>query len=376
MNRDELEQWMKDSLDKKEFIPDDAGWNKLQAALPVKNDRKKAVVFLLPKGLKIAASVMLLITTGSLLYFMNRNSGHKAETITKTKTRPLPPAVFQEVEATAISGNNQSTAIDRRVNTNRTDTKSTDAIVQLIDSTYRNTIYTAHSEPVPLPDSPAIKVTAYTNTPTDPDFLNPRPPAELSNSSSLNFGVAAQFGKANVGNMRYQFGVVAHQKISEKFYAEATIALASTEVSYIQKSNFPSLTVSAYAGNSVGSKSIDAQYGNNILSAGISPGIGYRIVPKLALGCGMTLYRNLNPVLTLQNDADIEKAAITNHLVSEKNSVSNWDAGLTGNAACNIGSRLTINVQYRYGLSTFMYFNNQAVRNSGFNMGLKYLFEK
>lgn len=380
MNRDELEKWMKDQLDKAEFVPNEAGWNKFQAAVnsSVKKDSKKAVVFLLPKKLGIAASVFLFIMSGSLIWFMSRNKEHKIAVNPIIKVQSLPATVSEQPE-TKIDPADQLSGSDHQVNTYRPEGMYKGAAVPGTPGIKDSILYVHAPEAASKPDSPATKINVYTqpkkSTLSNLDFFEPLPEEEQK-KSSLDFGIAAQFGKANIGNMRYQLGVVARKKISEKFYAEATLAFASTEVSYIQKNSFQSFTINASVGNSIGTKSIDAKYGSNIISAGISPSIGYKITPKLALGCGLAVYHNLDQSLSLQNGTDIESTVLSNHLISNTNPVSSWDAGLTGSAACNVGSRLTINLQYRHGLSTFMYSNNQAIKNSGFNMGLNYLFGK
>lgn len=387
MNRDELEQWMKDSLGKEDISPGEAGWDKLKAALdaPAGKDRKKALLFLLPRKMRIAASVSLLIAAGSTVYFITRNQETPIAGKARLQGQPLPPAVPGQTNTAPASAHHivkeEHIAADRVTPTGKE--KSTLVLPSMDsmrpDATY---VHTPSAEPAQQADSTIKKINVYaqlkTNTPADPGLFDAGTlPGRTGSGPAFNLGIAAQVGKANVGNMRYQLGLVAHQEISEKLYAEATVALASTEVNYTQNSSFASLTVSSGAFNSVvASKSVDAQYGNHILSAGLSPALGYHITPKLALGCGMSLYRNLNPSVSLKNDASIDPAVLNNHLLSETKPVSNWDAGLTGNAAYTIGSKLAVHIQYRHGLSTFMYQDKQAIRNSGINMGFKYLFGK
>lgn len=385
MNRDELEQWMKSSLAEQEFRPDEAGWMKLRAAMDTpagKDHRKKALILLLPKRTRVAASAAILIAAGSLLYLGSRK--HENRTVHTAKVQPasLPSAPEQPKALAAALPDPQYL---QPSGTSRPPVKKeTAAIHPAADSTHEPEVYAHIPQAAGQADTPADNINIYaqvkTDVPSGPgsfDLLYS--PGEQS-SPSFNLGIAAQVGKANVGNMRYQVGLVAHQEISGNLYAEATLALAATEVSYMQTSSYPSLTVSSGSFNStntsIASKSVEAQYANNVLSAGVSPALGYRLTPKLALGCGMSLYRNLNPTVSLKEDAAMDQAVLDNHLLSESNPVSNWDAGLTGNAAYTIGSKLALSIQYRHGLSTFMYREGQPVRNSGVNMGLKYLFGK
>lgn len=197
-----------------------------------------------------------------------------------------------------------------------------------------------------------------------------------ASSHPFNFGVAAQFGKASVGNMQYQIGVVARRNFSEKFYAEATLALAATDVAYSQSNKFQSVSVNAGMSSSIQEKSIDAQYGKNIISLGISPNIGYRLTHGIAVSGGIALYRNLDQSLNLENQETMDAAALSNHVIENSKPISQWDAGLTGSATYEVSRQFSMQLQYRYGLSTYLYFNNEAIRNSGLNVGLKYLFGK
>lgn len=379
MNRDELEQWMKDSLAKQEFIPTEAAWDKLRTAMdtPAGKDRKKAMIFLLPKRLRIAASVALCTAAGSLAYYMGRDHGTRISGSTIATVQPVPAAPLQKNQMPVATAASNHDELQRH--TGQPQLQKGALPHPAAHTNDSNTyVYTPPAEPVHSSDSSSIKPNVYAaaHSTTIPDPLFRDPLHETQNTTSFNLGLAAQFGKANVGNMRYQVGVVAHQEIAGNLYAEATVALAATEVSYVQTSSFASLTISSGAYNSIASKSVEARYTNNILSAGVSPALGYRITPKLALGCGMSLYRNLNPTVSLKEDATMDQAVLDNHLLSESKAVSGWDAGLTGNAAYTIGNKLAVSIQYRHGLSAFMYLDGQPVRNSGFNMGLKYLFGK
>ncbi|MBL7711092.1 MAG: hypothetical protein JNL13_01445 [Chitinophagaceae bacterium] len=383
MNRDELEQWMKSSLAEQEFRPDEAGWMKLRAAMDAPRDhRKKALILLLPKRTRVAAAAAIVITAGSLLYLGSRKQENR--TAHTVKVPPASPSAAPEQPKALAPALPDPQPLQASGTSRPPLKKETAATPPVADSNYEPGIYAHTPQAAGQADSPARKINVYaqvkTDAPADPGPFDPRYSPGEQSSPSFNLGIAAQVGKANVGNMRYQVGLVAHQEISGNLYAEATLALAATEVSYVQTSSFPSLTVSSGSFNntsmSIASKSVEAQYANNVLSAGVSPALGYRLTPKLALGCGMSLYRNLNPTVSLKEDAAMDQAVLDNHLLSESNPVSNWDAGLTGNAAYTIGNKLALSIQYRHGLSTFMYREGQPVRNSGVNMGLKYLFGK
>jgi hypothetical protein len=194
-------------------------------------------------------------------------------------------------------------------------------------------------------------------------------------------GLAAQAGRASVGNMRYQFGLVARKNISAKFYTSATLAVASTNVSSAQQNTFQTLTVTTSSINSsanttVKETSVEARYGRDILSIGLSPNVGYRITSRLAISAGLTVYRNLEQSLNLKNEESIDPVTLSNNVVNTSQQINSWDAGVTGSASINVTPRLGVDIQYRYGLSPYMYQDNQAVRNSGVGIGLNYMFGK
>jgi opacity protein-like surface antigen len=65
---------------------------------------------------------------------------------------------------------------------------------------------------------------------------------------------------------------------------------------------------------------------------------------------------------------------MSNNVVSDSKQISRWDAGVMGSASYNVSRKLAVDIQYRYGLSTYMYQGDQALRNSGVGLGLNYMF--
>ncbi|HTN17510.1 MAG TPA: hypothetical protein VL092_07520, partial [Chitinophagaceae bacterium] len=176
MNRDELEQWMKDSLGKEDFSPGEAGWDKLKAALdaPAGKDRKKAFLFLLPRKMRIAASVSLLIAAGSTVYFITRNQETPIAGKARLQGQPLPPAVPGQTNTAPAFAHDivkeEHIAADRVTPTGKE--KSTLALPAMDsmrpDATY---VHTPSAEPAQQADSTIKKINVYaqlkTNTPAD-----------------------------------------------------------------------------------------------------------------------------------------------------------------------------------------------------------------
>ncbi|MFA6152367.1 MAG: hypothetical protein WC716_13670 [Chitinophagaceae bacterium] len=377
MNGDEWEQWMKDSLGKQEFEPTESSWNKFCADRLTGKKQKKRLIYLLPKRLKIAVSVVLCTTIGGSAYYMYKVKGSKANgnPLAVAHSVPLFPVAKNKTTASAAPAQHATVLNTKRPCVKMKKNTGIDYWAQTNDTAIHRII--SHSG-IEKADSLAFNQNggspSITTVQSDAYLDIPLLDEGEKKESSFKMGIATQLGKANVGSIYYQVGLVAHQNLSGSLYAEATVALASTAVSYVQTNSFPALTANSGTFNTATRKSVDAQYGNNIFSVGFTPAIGYRITPKLAISSGISLYRNLNPSVSLKQPEGIDSALLNNHLLPETQALSNWDIGLAGNVKYTISNRLGLSFQYRQGLSTFMYFNGQAVRNSGFNMGLNYLF--
>ncbi|MGC4056638.1 MAG: hypothetical protein QM743_00735 [Chitinophagaceae bacterium] len=385
MNRDELEQWMKNSLDKQEFVPSEASWERLRLAMDksAQKDKKKALL-LLPshKRFRIAASVLLLTALGGVLYYVagdRKNNSvpgvitvsqpkYKHQTPQQTQALQAPVTIAQPLVQTAprILQHSQSPAQPIAATGNEQPGKDNPTPVNPVTAADIDTL------------KPTWDMRAFATTQPVPTQkqIGREYSADKDESAAFTLGVAAQLGKANVGSGRYQLGLVVHQRITEKLYAEGTVAVASTAVNYVERNEYPAITANLGTANSLSNKPVDVQYGNNVYAAGITPALGYRITRKLSLSCGFSLYRNLNPSVSLKDEAHIDPAVVSNNLLQEKQSLGNWDAGMTGNAAYTVGKRLALHIQYRQGLSTYMYVNRQEIRNSGVNVGFNYVFHE
>src|SRR5690606_14327773 len=95
MNRNEVEQWMKESLGDKDYAPNEEAWKKLQEAIvpPAKKNRS-FFIGALPTGWKVAASVVLLVAAGTIIYLLSGNDGSNENQVAKTpeRTQPVAPA--------------------------------------------------------------------------------------------------------------------------------------------------------------------------------------------------------------------------------------------------------------------------------------------
>ncbi len=380
MNRNEVEQWMKESLGRQEFTPDNEGWNKLRADIhaPAGKKSETPVIFPFSPMIKAAAAIVLLFVSGMAIYWLQQGQSKKDTGISRTIQQAKDTRYELKKEpATPETDKSMIPAIP-----GQPPVASQNILRPIINGSVPDSPQSAHL-PVDLPVNPqTVSVAAESgekkqgsgNAVMNPETNHSQYVQERKTQQGLNFGIAAQVGNASVGNMQYQVGVVAQKNLSGRLYAGATLALAATDVSYVQQNSFRSIAVNSGLGTNIGEKTIEAQYGQNIISIGLLPNVGYRITPRFALSCGLALYRNLDQSLSLKNEGTVEYAAVSNQIISDNKTINQWNAGFTGSVTYQAGRKFAVDIQYRHGLTTYMHFNDQSFRNSGFGIGLHYLF--
>lgn len=398
MNRNEVEQWMKESLEKRDYAPTEDTWKKLQEAI-VPPAKKNRVWFLgsLSGGWNAAASLALVVVAASVIYLVRNDVGRSVNNISVVfeKGPQASPVVVPEGPETSVSNEilviNEPDAKVNRTGINVTARDNEGATMPVANETsptgpspVEETLESGNLVPEPRQDmkiavSPKEETRAEKPVHRSPQIAQDLVKPERVYNNSLNVGIAAQAGSASVGNMSYQVGIVARKNLSEKFYTSATVSLASTNVSAAQQNTFPVVSMVSL-GSSVDAditeKSVEAQYGKDILAIGISPNIGYRLTRRLAVTAGVAVYRNLDQSLSLTNEGEIDAATLSNNVISTSQTISQWDAGVTGSASYNVSKKLAVDVQYRYGLSNYLYSAGEGVRNSGLGIGLNYMFGK
>lgn len=406
MNQNEMEEWMRKKLESRPFPPAESGWEKLQAALQQPQPApKNKRVFALPVWSRVAAAAAFLLAAGTTGYYLSQKEGTEMV---------MPSAVAIQKQQPALSNIQPPVASSSPIlSADRADDKTP---TQLPSATPVNTYQpvaksgNAHKEfqekaPMapapytpPAPDNiakhtepsdnqPVLVATPQQNNITDkqPGKQPPAAPFTMSGYNQddetikrpMNVGVAALVGRASVGKMNYQLGVIARQKLSDKLFAEATLALAATDVTYNRQNNFNGVkTGSQNISGLTYSRTVNTEYNTNVISMGVSPVIGYKLTRNIAVSVGGAVYRNFNKSLSLKNEDNVDQAAIETSVISTSETIRQWDAGLTGGAEYKVTGKISVNAQYRYGLSTYMFLDNKAIRNSGINVGLKCLFGK
>jgi hypothetical protein len=400
MNRNEFENWMKDKAEEQQFLPSEDLWLKLQADLqkPAAGQKK---AFFLP-WMKIAASVLIILSLGvATTYFIkdnnqqenvivvNKNQNNLPQQTNNTKQNALPetntPAA-NNIAKVQPNANNQTnkffvsadTYIKPQQNNNPLFKNKEEIVVPEIVQTNK----AEQKNPVDILPGKEHKNYINNNRDKQPqqDANDPLYVKNDRGQQAINLGMSANVGKSSISDVAgYQVGVVGRGNISKRIFVEAGISVASNTVSYSNQHSFPGVEIGSdgltnHANNTT--TNVQANYSRNVISVGVTPSVGIKVTKKLALSTGGALYRNLNPSLELTNESDIENAALSRDIISTSQKVSNWDIGVTCNADYKVTKNLSFNINYRKGITDYLQKNNKYEKNSGVQLGLKYLFGK
>lgn len=380
MNTSELEQRMRELLEEEEYHPPATAWNKLKEELQPPASPARTV-FLLPAW-KAAAAVVLFLGLAATGYLFLRQTPSAPATGTGNIAHipQASPAVRQETKKTpeAIAGLQQARRPHATVKSPAAPSIARNAAAAQLPATQPKEV-----EHTPIPEKQATPPVAQINQPvpavpgahTNPTgHTSPLQSWEPATEKDHRFklGIAANVGKPSLGDYQYNVGVVARQPLGDKFFAEATVALASTQVGYSERITAPGKTGSIGSGDGMSNVSAtDARYASNILSVGIAPAIGFKATKNLSVSLGGDLYKSLNRTLALQQDmGQLDKAGYT--MVTPDKNVTDWDAGVKAQADYRLGRKLSLNMQYRQGLTRFILIEDKSIKNSAFNIGLKY----
>jgi hypothetical protein len=386
MNISDFEKRMKETLDEVEYTPGEGGWAKMQQSLQQKTNTPKVLAF---PAWKMAATVALLISTGFLMKYLFFTSGsitpvpaptHPSAAQGYAQQHIRDEAAAVPVPVSNVPGRNSSRLAKQTIpvypaypaagrnpqQENYNTTKEEEQLMDKVPLTEQKLdmkdIAIQPQAPV-TPGEDKKKEPAYKNVPE-------WEPAKDQYRSGFNLGVAANVGKPSLGNFQYNVGIVARQKISEKFYAEAGISLASVQVNYSERQTFYGNMGADFVSSQPYEISYDANFASNIISIGVSPSIGFQATKNISLSVGGEINRNLNPTLNLKNGADINNKGY--NMISPTRGVTNWDMGLSGYIDYKLGKKLLLNARFRQGLTQYILVNDRSFKNSGLNLGLKY----
>lgn len=385
MNRNDFENSMKSKLQEQQFVPSEDMWLRLQTDLQKKTSAKKGLLFLAP--LKMAAGVLLVALGTMTVYLINSHKSNKNTTgaqivtgneTTSSHTQIIAPRQQTEPETITATTVHPDKGIVTKKNINITPQINKDDKTVKPAAWGIATTQTANQNNGTLPaagngnknDNPAKWPQPEERTPFYADN-------NTYNNASLKVGLIANVGSSTVSNVNYQVGVVGRTELSKTIFVEAGLTLASNTVNNSNQYSFPGVSMSSDGFQNSSQKSntnVKANYARNIISVGFTPSVGIRATKRLSFSTGAALNRNLNPTLTLTNGNDIESAALTNDIITTSQKVATWDIGLTCAVGYKVTKQLSLNVNYRQGLTDYLQQGNKQLKNSGVQLGLKYVF--
>jgi len=394
MNRSEFEHWMKEKMEQQPFFPSEDKWNKLQQELQQPRPRRQAFIFF--PFVKIAAGIVVVAGLGSGIYFLNNTSETSdvpARTASLDATKPSanPEKPAAEYEPAAAQGTWAHSTEIAKAATGHQQTKPSwlpaeTTVLQPSAPQDEGEVLPALQE---THTKPAIIVTKNKLEEQVKQQADPKSPVyyalheeengRSTRGSGIGLGLAANIGKPSVGSIGYQVGLVGRKEINSHLYLEAAIAMASTTVSYSEQHTFPGLAAGFDQMENLTKSeptTVNANYGRNVVSLGVNPSVGIRLSRNVSVSAGAAAFRNLNPTLQLTNEQQFDQAILNHNIVDADQNVTEWDLGITGNADFKLTENLSVNANYRQGLTNYLNINNAFRKNSGFNIGLKYIFAK
>lgn len=387
MTRHELEGQMKDKLQELQFAPREDLWLKLQADIPQNNAVPKRARLFAPLRIAAAAAAVLLIGLFTF-YFLEEDNRKVIEPAvvkypsaeTKIQNTVPPAAPVQQPGSTKQNQNNNSIHLAGKNNHNAPQQfleiregeshvvlpleKSPDILPQ------NNAVNTAKNEVIKnyQPESSAFEKDLY--------YANHN---GAKPEKAIHLGMTANVGSSTISNVGYQVGVIGQRNLNQTFFVEAGLTVASNTVSTSNDYTFPGVSMSndgLVNSSERTSTDIKADYTRNVVSVGFTPAIGIKATRQLSFSTGGSVYRNLNPSLSLNNESDIDPDALSNNIINTTQHVANWDLGLNCNASYKVTGNLSLNVNYRKGLTDYLQQNNKYIKNSGVQVGLKFLFSR
>lgn len=377
MNSNEFENWLRQQDDDIPYQANDTGWQQLHASLQQDKNTSKRMSFPIPY--RIAAAVLL--TTGITSYIYFTSGEH-----------PVPPVALQShtlheyKEKQAHISLPDSPVLHTMAPLSGEWKASNHTITPVPSPATRDSgmitnPYSSHPEPhiAQKDPEPAMHPDEKTTYITLPSHLLP-PPATTSPEHGL--AVSLQTGVQQLGGMQYQMGVSRRIALSQDFFLDGSITIASSAVSYSEQHQFSSATVSPGDITSgvnnvkITTTQVSATYKQPVYALGIAPSLGFHITPKWSLSGGTYLNRNINRTIALQPQTDnLSRTLINESEITTSYRAAGWDWGILAGTEYRVHQRLKVQVGYRLGMTDFLLMN-KSVRNTGLNLGVRYNLSK
>lgn len=379
MNLSDIEQKMKAAFDETGFSPKEGEWARMQEALKPK---RASILLLLPFHKAIAAAAVLVALGTSGLYLLFSGPG-KTNTVALNTPAPakqaMPqiarkpnPAAAAVLPYPAISGIHPIPKRNTPAN----------VLPEAPDHTQPPALTTAVNQPEihnpeqPLAPAPTENTKRSSTQPNYADKPYYYAHQAQTKSNMLRLGLGADVGKASLGNVQYNFSIVARKPIGERFFAEANVSLSSAQLNYSEKGTDPTSSSIPGDGMSAVKDQVDLKFANNIVSIGVAPAVGFKVASHLSVAAGADIYRALNRNLAYQNALTGDDFTKSYGRPAPQRNITNWDFGLKAQVEYKLNSNFSLSTQYRQGLTEYIIIDGKSLKNSNFMIGFKYYLIK
>lgn len=390
MTRHEFEEQMKDKLQEQQFAPREDLWLKLQAELQQNNAAPRKVWLFAP--MKMAASAAVLLSLGLATFYVVKEYNHETIGPSVVKQQSTEPSKSNIIPSTIPTQQPVSITQNQVNNSIRVAVKNNHNIKQQFSEGREGESHVV----LPLEKPPEVVQPNNTSNTAKNDAVKngngqrkEQDPTAFGKDlyyagnnlnktdKAIHLGMTANVGSSTISNVGYQVGVVGQGNLNQTFFVEAGLTVASNTVNTSNDYTFPGVSISndGFVNSSEKtSTDIKADYTRNVISVGFTPAIGIKATKQLSFSTGGSVYRNLNPSLSLDNKSEIDPNALSNNIINRTQNVANWDLGLNCNASYKVTKSLSLNVNYRKGLTDYLQQDNKYIKNSGVQFGLKFLF--
>ncbi len=381
MNLSDLEQRMKEDFDEIDFSPKVHEWERMQEAL---KPRRASLLLLLPFHKAVAAAALLVCigTTGLYLFFSRPEKNGIVLSPDHSKHLPAAPRAAQHFPKPDEAEPNHYPTFSGIAKKDMLPAKAQDEPVlpepgkhNILPVTPEDPVTTIQEQPLATNHDNSRK-RSLPRTAEQPGYDHYL--AAANSNNALRLGLAANVGKPSLGNVQYNFGVVARKNLSGKLYAEANVSLSSSNISYWEQG--PPVVGIPGDGLSNVTEPTNLNFNSNIISIGVAPSLGFKVAPKLSVSAGGDLYRALNRNLKPQfTEAEFNKGVKPklpgDNALPERN-ITNWDFGLKAQVEYKLNPNFSLSTQYRQGLTQYILIDGKSLKNSNFTLGLKFYFDK
>lgn len=407
MNRSEFENWLKDQVEETAFSPGDKDWVRMKNALDQQASSRKNIAFFFPAFKYAAAALLLMVMTIGTGYFFyhqdeKRNAAkvHNGEPVITSREEtsgPRPAQMEVAVQAIPESRGGEHVKPVRKGN-------QQPALIEPLLPPAGKEVVTTPGQLAGVsaqePDGEAEKETPESREVIQPSSAAPVIAMEeplprhwlTQDASSFRqhpgyVGIAGSVGASTAGGARYQLGINGRKELSRTLYIDAVVAVSASSLAYTSHHHFQGVQViseGASGGGNIPSGSgpdysvlemntdVQAQYAGQVVSVGVSPALGWKLMPKLHLSAGGYIFHHINHSIRLSNGAEMTTGSLMHNMIPARQEVNPWDLGIRGGAEYQIYSSFSVNAGFRYGLTNYLDNPATVFRNTGFDIGFRY----